>query len=200
MGRGSAGVEGFLFVRNFLDRELCARLRDVGARSAGTPTHVFADGSIAVDEHIRRTRETYLPSESGEEVGTRLDRLKPRLQDHFRTPIHAYEQPRLLVYRRGDFFRKHTDHPYDPRAPEYLRKRRLSIVVFLNSESRRPAESEYCGGSLVFYRLDEHPRSDAFRTPVRGEEGMLVAFSATSVHEVTPVVQGERFTLVSWFS
>jgi len=32
-----------------------------------------------------------------------------------------------------------------------------------------------------------------------GETGLLVAFAAETLHEVSPVTSGERFTIISWF-
>jgi predicted 2-oxoglutarate/Fe(II)-dependent dioxygenase YbiX len=52
----------------------------------------------------------------------------------------------------------------------------------------------YCGGSLVF-----HPRGAGELLRLTGEAGTLVAFRAETTHEVTPVNDGERFTIAGWY-
>jgi len=34
---------------------------------------------------------------------------------------------------------------------------------------------------------------------LKGEPGLLVGFTADMLHEVKPVVRGDRFTIISWF-
>ena len=75
--------------------------------------------------------------------------------------------------------------------------RRVSLVVFLNTQAETPdagAHDYYSGGSLVF-----HPRGAGEPFGLAGEAGTLVAFRAETTHEVTPVTDGERFTIACWY-
>jgi SM-20-related protein len=65
-------------------------------------------------------------------------------------------------------------------------------VVFLNDYSAEPDANCYGGGLLNFY-------DDETAFGLRGETGLMVAFAAETTHEVSPVTDGERFTLITWF-
>ena len=112
---------------------------------------------------------------------------------HFNLTLKDCNEPHLLVYREGDFFNPHRDNNRDPTA------RRVSIVIFLNRESKEIAPDCYGGGSLVLYQLMDDPRCKEIGFPVVGKEGLLVAFAADRIHGVTPVTYGERLTIVTWF-
>jgi predicted 2-oxoglutarate/Fe(II)-dependent dioxygenase YbiX len=72
-------------------------------------------------------------------------------------------------------------------------------VVFLNQESDDSNEDGYSGGSLTFYGLMEGAENSSIGFRLIGEEGLLVAFPSSIVHEVTPVTRGARYTIASWY-
>ena len=82
---------------------------------------------------------------------------------------------------------------------EHLKRRRLSVVLFLNRQAKEATPGGFCGGSLVFYGLINDPRAKQIGFPLVAEPGLLIAFPSDLVHEVTPVTDGERYTVVSWF-
>ena len=55
--------------------------------------------------------------------------------------------------------------------------------MFLNDES------EYEGGRLMFRDIN---------IEIKQKAGTVIVFPSFYVHEVTPVTQGERYSLVSW--
>ena len=97
----------------------------------------------------------------------------------------------FLMYDAGGFFRPHRDR--EARDT----RRRVSTVLFLNRHADPPGPMEYCGGRLILYGLI--PDAPDIGFPVEPEPGLLVAFDATTLHEVTPVHQGRRMTAVDWF-
>jgi Rps23 Pro-64 3,4-dihydroxylase Tpa1-like proline 4-hydroxylase len=99
------------------------------------------------------------------------------------------EEPVVLRYTRGSFFKRHQD-VYA--RPENAAGRRMSIVVFLTGQN---APGGFQGGELCFY---PRPGSgeQCFRIP--GRVGQFVVFAPDLEHEVLPVRSGERITLVSW--
>jgi predicted 2-oxoglutarate/Fe(II)-dependent dioxygenase YbiX len=103
------------------------------------------------------------------------------------------------LYREGDFFRAHPDDSAKADAPDFVRRRSVSAVVFLNGVS--PTESDgYSGGSLVFYGLmDDGTSEESVGLALAGETGLLIAFPSELVHSVSPITAGERYTLVGWF-
>jgi len=191
-----------LFVdTQFLDPEACVRLRGEMRSASGRPaTVVEKQGPAdAVDEETRRTKSAKVSESALSLVEERLLTIKPKLASHFGVTLRGWQPPQFLVYRRGDFFRTHPDISNDPGAPQFVKDRRVSIVMFLNDESPEPKSDCYSGGSLTFYGLLKDPRSTNIGLPLVGQAGLLVAFRPEVLHEVTEVTDGERYTIVSWF-
>ena len=84
----------------------------------------------------------------------------------------------LSKYPLNGHYRSHWDCNFG-RITSYQRK--LSFVLFLNDD--------YEGGELII--SDTNPLS-------KPEAGTLVIFPSIYYHEVTPVTQGTRYTLVGW--
>jgi predicted 2-oxoglutarate/Fe(II)-dependent dioxygenase YbiX len=88
---------------------------------------------------------------------------------------------RLLVARYDDdggCFRRHRDNSH-----ESLAFRQFAISVNLNTE-------DYDGGHLLFPEYNSHR--------YRPATGMGVIFSASLLHEATPVLRGSRYVLLSF--
>ncbi len=62
-----------------------------------------------------------------------------------------------------------------------------------------PREGSYQGGALDFYGLIPDTRMTNRALSLTGEAGLLVAFPAVMMHGVSPVITGERYTVVTWF-
>jgi predicted 2-oxoglutarate/Fe(II)-dependent dioxygenase YbiX len=60
-------------------------------------------------------------------------------------------------------------------------------------------EEPYQGGDLTFFGLMKTPGAKEYGFPVDMETGLLVAFPSATLHEVSPVTGGKRYTLVTWF-
>ena len=104
-------------------------------------------------------------------------------------PLSSFEEPQILRYRPGDFFVAHQDGNTGLMHSEREARRKVSVVLFVNEG--------YGGGELVF--SEWHPARPHGRYAVPAEAGLLAAFPAEATHEVTPVTQGHRYTIVSWF-
>lgn len=191
---------GLLVRPGFFDRATCARLRDAATAAPMDKATVFRGARNGVlSEDIRRTLCSFLPPEDREAILHRLRELAPDAAAHFATQVDEIEGPQLLVYRRGDFFRPHQDTATASDAPSFIRRRRIAVVAFLNAQVPRPQPGNHCGGALRFYRLvPDDP--DAWQVGLRPEEGLLVAFRADVLHEVLPVLDGERYSMVAWLS
>ena len=73
----------------------------------------------------------------------------------------------------------------DPNCWSLPHNRKLSIVVQLSSPE------EYEGGELKLYNSHE-------AITIKKEKGLVVSFPSYTLHEVTPVTKGERYSLVAW--
>ena len=182
---------GLYAEREFLSPEVCASLRDEMRAATGAPA--------TVDETYRRTKKTDVSPATAARIGDQLLRAVPELAKHFDRELVGMQKPQFLLYREGDFFRPHEDDSKKPDAPDYVKQRSVSAVVFLNGAT--PGEpAGYSGGSLTFYGLmDEASSEQSVGIPLAGETGLLIAFPSHLLHSVSPVTAGERYTLVSWF-
>jgi SM-20-related protein len=131
-------------------------------------------------------------------VQERLFQQLPALAEHFKISLTDCEKPQFLVYRAGDFFVRHQDGNSNNLEFDHLRVRKISIVIFLNDAARESKEGTYSGGALLFHQ-EQDAKIEPLTFPLWGETGLLVAFASETLHEVTPVTDGERFTIISFF-
>jgi len=80
----------------------------------------------------------------------------------------------------------------------------VSAVIFLNDVAA-PGETDadgvtgFTGGYLHFYRLSSRPTWHDYCSAVAPTAGRLIGFETSAVHEVTPVLSGERYSIATWF-
>ncbi len=187
-----------LVVPDFLPAERCARLRREMAESPAEPAPAVraTSGYAAARASGRRSLLVEVSAATRAELEGRITAELPRISEFFSIPLRAAEPPQFLRYRRGDFFRAHSDCSSGPGVPDRLAARKVSLVVFL-SPTGDPALR---GGQLRFF----NPRPDKSRANLyqvhAAREGELLAFRSRLVHEVLPVLAGERHTIVSWLA
>ena len=176
-----------------MDADACANLKAELNESPTTQAPVYIEGTEGtIHESIRKTTSLHPSAETISAVHERLLAQQHGLETHFRLNLNDCEPPQFLRYEKGDFFVRHQDGNTHQLDFDHLRVRRISIVVFLNDFTAEPQESCYSGGLLNFY-------DDQSTYGLAGETGILVAFTADTLHEVSPVTNGERFTIISWF-
>ena len=154
---------------------------------------------MAVDERIRKTQYAQVSESTESLVEHRLIPLKSRLESHFYLTLTSCEGVNFLYYRQGGFYLPHRDSNIETDTRDRLKQRQVSIVIFLNGEAEETHPGCYGGGALVFYGLLKDQSSVNVGFPLRGETGLLIAFPSHLLHEVEPVIYGERYTIVSWF-
>jgi SM-20-related protein len=187
---------GLYVAERFLEEDRCAAICAELRSASLAASKVERGGASVVDEEVRRTSLATVSSETAAEVGGRLEGIRRDLERHFQVRLGTCEPPTFAVYRPGDFFLPHRDAG----TAEALSARKVSAVIFLNGEAEAPGPGTYGGGALTFYGLIEDPPWDAMGFPVVGEAGLLVAFPAGMVHEVTAVTHGERCVALSRYS
>jgi SM-20-related protein len=191
---------GLFAVPNFLEPTLCTSLRSEMAAATRAPATVRDAGDVYdVDQETRRTKTAKVAPDTAGLVEQRLLGIKPELEEHFAVCLTGLQGLQFLVYTEGDFFRRHVDQGSDEDDAAFARARRVSVVIFLNDEASDPAPDAYGGGALTFYGLLDSERGQGIGLPLTAEPGLLVAFPAATIHEVTPVTHGERYTAVTWF-
>jgi predicted 2-oxoglutarate/Fe(II)-dependent dioxygenase YbiX len=183
-----------LVINNFLESALCEKIRRKSRSAERSPARVGRRRSHT-DATIRRTKYLRLPSYERSVVRKRLVSLLPELARRFGVRLSALQRIQFLSYRRGDFFVRHRDASNRPDTEAFIARRKVSVVVFVNSGGSSGKGRQYSGGLLKLY-AETGPRPAALI--LDGEPGLLVAFRSSTLHEVTPVRAGERLTVVGW--
>jgi predicted 2-oxoglutarate/Fe(II)-dependent dioxygenase YbiX len=179
-------------LRDAISPDACARLRAAIDRSTLTPAEIFADG-FRVDPAVRRSCEADVDPNSIADVTRLLAGIRPQVSSFFAIPLSASEGPGFLRYVEGGFYASHRDVAGE--APLEF-PRRISVVLFLTTNGSGVGCCE--GGALRLYT----PRGDGAEpipVDIPPAAGTLVAFPATWLHEVLPVIAGVRDVIVDWF-
>jgi SM-20-related protein len=199
---------GLLVIKDFIDPETCEDLRAQmsAAEQQRAWTYDYDSGISKVDENSRKTREALVRQSTRTMMQERLLEIKQIVEKHFNTALTGCREPNFLVYRVGDFFRLHRDSAELPSNLDSLTEeeladweRRVSVVLFLNKQTKEPEAGTYGGGALCFYGLVEGKGWENYGFPLVGEPGLLIAFSPEIYHQVNSITHGERYTIVSWF-
>ena len=109
---------------------------------------------------------------------------------HYNLSDTDRELAQISKYLKDDFYQRHIDY-----GDSQALTRKLSLVVQLSDEN------DYEGGDLRFYSGVWNPHielEEPFSQAFRGK-GSVIVFDSRTVHEVTPVISGTRYSLVKWY-
>lgn len=98
--------------------------------------------------------------------------------------LHYTNPWELLKYTKGDFFKRHHDQINKDFGPF------LSAVVYLQDQN------DFDGGKTLFYKTND--TAETFTITQR--KGYVVVYPSQIYHEVTPITNGTRLTLVNFFT
>jgi predicted 2-oxoglutarate/Fe(II)-dependent dioxygenase YbiX len=141
----------------------------------GNPIH-------KINEHKKRRRDCVLPPAHplcARALEALLTNCVPELKRAFQ--FDARHTDRILIARyddTGGYFRRHRDN-----VARSVAFRQFAISINLNSE-------EHEGGYLLFPEYNSHRYKPA--------RGTAIIFSASLLHEVTPVLKGRRYVLLTF--
>jgi predicted 2-oxoglutarate/Fe(II)-dependent dioxygenase YbiX len=177
----------------FLAEDEC--LACVWAMDAGIREEAEVLGTEAAPEaDVRRAQDIEVNAAVLALVEERLDRYRERVARHFGVSLTAREGPGFVRYTEGGFYQPHIDWADSPAWPDAAR-RQVAAIVFLGSSMAVDEGGCFEGGSLLVYPqgLESPP------VEVVPRRGMLVAFPAVMLHEVTVVRRGLRDAIVDWY-
>jgi SM-20-related protein len=194
-----------LFVDSqFLDVATCSRIVAEMRLAAAVKGIVVGKREVreaggGVDESGRRVWHTQISESTRKDISDPLESLRPRLERHFDIRLGDREGPNFLRYDEGGFHLPHRDSR--PTSPPEIRKRAISVVVFLNPSLDDPATGDgYGGGELILYGLVDDPKWQKYGFSLDATPGLLIAYHSYQAHEIKPVKFGQRFSIVTWFS
>jgi predicted 2-oxoglutarate/Fe(II)-dependent dioxygenase YbiX len=176
-----------------MDDATCRRVQaamDAGVRE---PTEVIADDMTLVED-VRRACHIEVPPAIFELIDAHLDSQHLAIATFFQWRLDGREGVSLLRYEPGGFYKPHVDRADVPAWPPAAR-RALTVILFLESSRAVDPTGGFTGGVLRLF-----PDGEDTPLEIIPRRGMLVAFPADTLHEVTPVEGGHRDTVVDWFS
>ena len=141
-------------------------------------------GAAAHRQDVRHAASVDVNDEALAEVEAALEHSRETLARFFDIALTSREGPGFLCYSAGGFYKPHRDRAPSSAWPD-AERRRLTLVLFLNDD--------FHGGELRL--LPER----AAPVVIHPRTGTLVAFDAATVHEVLPVTEGRRYTVVDWW-
>ena len=192
---------GTLFVeKDFLTREFLSAIREEidGAKQYNGPMLDIENRIESPEKKAGRPNIVLdLPPHSLNELKQKALQLKPRLEEFFSAELTKIKEPHFVVYNTGDFLGSHIDIKMDQNADS--ESYGISTVVFLNDRDEDSSDDGFSGGDLTLYGLIKNKAFSEFGYPVKAEAGKIVAFSASCLHEVTPVARGTRYVINGGF-
>jgi predicted 2-oxoglutarate/Fe(II)-dependent dioxygenase YbiX len=186
-GHLSASSAPVLIIPNVCSRDFCRALIDhfeSAPQSAGVMASVKDGVAYAkLDEAKKRRLDVELGAESpvfGPVLDILAKRCAPEIKQAFQKDVAFIDRILLARYdETGGYFKRHRDNS----AP-HTAFRQFAISINLNTE-------EYEGGELQFPEYDDNRYSPP--------AGSAIIFSASLLHEVTPMLKGSRYVLLSFF-
>ena len=180
-----AGSAPLIWLPDLLSADTCRALIDLWA-TENRETGINQPDDVAVVQDtdiVLKSRRDHIVRDDATLKGLQRDfglRLLPEIQKVFFFKVTKQEFIRIGRYDAADggVFRPHRDN--NPPSEH----RRFALTVNLNA-------GEYEGGALRFPEYGPHRYAPA--------TGGAVAFPCSLIHEVTPVTDGTRYALISFF-
>jgi len=134
---------------------------------------------------IRKSEVYFLPPTHWV-TGIVWNYVKLANDENWQYDITAIQSVQITKYNEGGFYNWHTDFCPDKCSPNYYRK--LSITIQLNDPS------EYEGGILQIFDYQNK------RIDIEKRKGSICVFEGRTLHRVTKIKSGSRYSLVAWIN
>lgn len=169
----------------------CAKILEYSEDLPSQRSEIGTDQGITVDDTYRRSEVKFI-----QQNDLRFEPLFDSVwkmaiqanQEWFRFNITKLSYIQLAKYdssEQGEY-KKHHDVFWINGDPEYHRK--LTCVIQLTDPS------EYEGGDLELYDLNQYPNPEEIKT-----QGTAIFFPSFISHAALPVTKGVRHSLACWF-
>ena len=183
-------VVSLLTLQGFLSQEDCLAVRR-GMDAGMMEEAEVLDHGIHRQSGVRNARLVEPAAAVIDRMEARIESCRDRAATAFALALGDREGAGFIRYPPGGFYRAHRDRGDDAQW-EGARRRAVAVVIFLNTSRDVSVAGEFEGGVLRLF----FPDGDIELVP---EAGLLVAFRAEVLHEVTEVRGGTRDTVVDWF-
>lgn len=203
----------YLVIKNFFTPELCRQLaslvkQDEESQRAEVKLENISgiiESDVVTD--YRKTNIYTLDDFYSDYYEKQFLKYKPLIEEYFAAAITLSTDIQVLEYKEGYFYVKHADDSselvdengetvgFKCVAPE----RKLTTVLFATSHQCKAQDEDegFSGGELLFNYL-YHEKGQPVM--IKAEAGDMIIFPSNPYfsHEVLPVKNGYRLTLVQW--
>lgn len=173
----------FVWVDNVFTKEELDRIIIIGERVSKQRAGTQGQGEECLD--MRRSMISWIPiNDVTEWIYRRItDVIVDNNNKFYNYDLTYLERLQFTYY---DFKERGCYHKHvDPLVWNLPHNRKLSFVMQLSDPDN------YEGGELILHTSEDPVVVDKKR-------GMIVIFPSYTLHEVTPVTSGERYSLVNW--
>jgi predicted 2-oxoglutarate/Fe(II)-dependent dioxygenase YbiX len=176
--------EPFVYASNVLSDDEIKLVEILASKST-----MQGDGTLEAgisNDNIRKNKISWIEAnEESTDLYVKISNIVQQLNERFyRYDLTEMEDLQYAEYH-SDALGHYTTHSDD--GYKYNLFRKLSLSIQLSDEL------EYQGGELLFYRFSTKDPAVAPKG-----KGTLILFPSYVLHEVTPVTEGLRKSLVSW--
>ena len=199
--------EWFIFEAGAVDKKTCNKIKRL-AKDNWEESSVDTQKGTSDEERKTGKRGDYKPNPKQRISDVSwvtdqwvYDTIWPFMQQAneeagWRYHIKAAESCQITRYRKGGFYKFHTDgngdhlsaynNPQNAFMHGHVRK--LSMSVMLNDN--------FVGGAFEFA---SYAKEECSITPLEATAGSIIVFPSSMEHRVAPVTKGVRYSLVVWF-
>ena len=204
----------YLIIKNFFSKASCKKLVSLvqedeeTKRKAEVKKEIFTGiVQAGVVEEYRKTNIYKLDTFYNNYYDEQFMKYKPVIEEYFNIALTLSTDVQVLEYKKGFFYVKHADDSseiinldketigFKLVAPQ----RKLSTVLFATSHETnvQNGAQSFSGGELMFNYLYN---SEGEPVKIKPEAGDMIIFPSNPYfsHEVLPVEEGYRLTLVQW--
>ena len=199
----------YLIIKNFFSKEECKVLAQLVQDESHSKqkAEVRKEGGSNIVESYRKTNIGKLDHYYEKHYAEQFNKYKAEIEAYFSVAMSQATKVQVLEYREGFFYVKHADDSSEliNKAKETVGfkvvapQRKLSSVLFITSYVRTSEvdTQSFTGGELLFNYLYD---SEGKMMKIEPKAGDMIVFPSNPYfsHEVLPVTEGYRLTLVQW--
>ena len=168
---------------NVITKAQCKQLIETG-KSNGFNDAMLGDSNQA-DYHNPDVRNCQTANLPFKQLLWMEDLLSEALSEinfnNYNFDLVGFSDLQVIKYNPGTYFKSHLDTYMG--TPEYQRK--LTFILQLTDPD------EYVGGDLIVYT---HGKGETMTR----QQGSLIVFPAYTMHEVTELLSGTRYSMIGW--
>tara|TARA_R110000803_G_scaffold76087_1_gene140630 strand:+ start:66 stop:662 length:597 start_codon:yes stop_codon:yes gene_type:complete len=181
-------VSTYAYKKNVFTKEECKLIIKTGESYSPKESLVGVKKKSTKDTSLRSSRTAWIPFNADHQwIYSRIaEKVLELNEEFFNFDIRGFNETLQFTHyhhKKKGQFKSHVD------SVSGIEARKLSVSVQLSSETYKGGDLEIITGS--------HPK-DRFK--MIKDEGAIIVFPSYTLHKVTPVTKGERYSLVSWLT